>query len=67
MKWTAMVDAYPPENKWVLVCAVNGNVDMALWLLEDGDRRWFNEVPFPDSRYYRDGTFTHWMPLPELA
>lgn len=54
-----------PEQQWILVCSGNGIVvDIAMLEVEDGERRWFTDPPNLPKRYYRDGTFTHWQPLP---
>ena len=54
-----------PENQWMLVASSNGIVvDIAMLVVEDGDRLWFTEPYKIANRYHRDGTFTHWMPLP---
>ena len=56
-----------PENKWVLMASSNGVVvDIIQKVREDGEVRFYKESPLICDRYYRDGTFTHWQPLPAL-
>lgn len=61
-EWRAIDTA--PEQQWILAAAQNGVVDIVQLITDGGERQWFTEPYEIADRYHRDGTFTHWMPLP---
>ena len=61
-EWRAADTA--PEQQWILAAAQNGVVDVVQLIVENGERQWFTEPYEIADRYHRNGTFTHWMPLP---
>lgn len=66
MEWQPIETA--PVGEWILAAPRNGSPANIVWLEVSAgtkERMWFDVPPLkPNAKYYRDGTFTHWMPLP---